>query len=389
MSRKTTKGFKAWKGALLLLLVTAIFMGGHGSVNAETAQVVDQTTGQSVSEIKMHTLTTGDTIDMGKRGQYEINLSSDVEELVVPIKAEAAGVFQVFLKDDTQNIDVEFYSDAACTSALDYNSNNAFGVIPKAGTYYVKFVNSYGDYGAEDVISLKADFSCQLFPDVTELKADNWQAAGITDYTKPVYYKVSVPATVLLEVDFQAENTNSNITLCDSSKKAITDSMTIASTEGKKALVVKKGTYYLKVSTNAWWVRVKASAKGVSDSSGVSKNSAAALKLGTAKSGVFFLEDKTSASDWFKFTLTKPTKVDLVVSGNVSAGYIKYEVTSSVIDGTLSGYLSDVGNVDKTKLVYYKGKKLYESLPAGTYYVRLYKSSAKTCGNYFVKVVQR
>ncbi|BCJ99125.1 hypothetical protein [Anaerocolumna chitinilytica] len=389
MVKKLTKKLTGGKGVLLLVLITAMFLVSQGIVKAQTAQIVDKTTGQTVTEMKIHTLTAGDKADVAKGEKYELNLSSDAKELVVPLKAEDAGVFQVLFKDETENIDVEFYSDAACTTPLDYNEYNAYGIIPKAGTYYVKFVNSYGDYGAEDVVNLKADFSCQLYPGAAELKAGKWQAAGVTDYTKPVYFKVSVKKAVLLSVDFQAENTNSYITLCNSSKKALTEDMTVSGIEGKKAIVVKAGTYYLKVTTNAWWVRLKTSVQSVSDSSGSSKSKATALSLGAAKGGVFYLDDKTSKNEWFKFTLTKPTKVDLVVSGNVSAGYINYELTSSAIGGKLTGYLSDVGGSDRKQLVYYEDKKLKESLPAGTYYIRLYKNSAKSCGNYYVKAVKR
>lgn len=389
MFKKTNRTGTLRKGILLLALVMTVFTATQGIVKAESAKIVNKANSQSVAEIKARTLTIGDSADQSKRINYEITMTSDKKELVVPLKVDSAGILQVLFTDDTNNIDIAFYSDAACTKTIEYNEHTGFGVIPKGGIYYVKFINSYGDYGAEDTVTLKAGFSCQLYPNAVALANGKWQTAGVTDYTKPVYFKLDVNKTSVVELDFQAENTNSFVTLCNSSKTPITDNMTVASTAGKKAFTIKKGSYYIKVTTNAWWVRLKASTHPVTDNSGNSKNNAATLKLGTNKSGMFLLEDKTSKNEWFKFTLSKSTKVDLVISGNVSAGYIRYELTSDKIKGSLKGYLGDVGNVDKKELVYVENKKLHESLPAGTYFIRLYKDSAKTCGNYFVKVINR
>jgi transcriptional accessory protein Tex/SPT6 len=194
----------------------------------------------------------------------------------------------------------------------------------------------------------------------------------------------------ILKVEMNAENTGTYITLCNSSKKAITNEISSSTISDTKIFAVKKGTYYLKVTTNSYWLRMKTSQESATDQSGSSKSKAANLTLGKDKSGLIFLEDKSSKYDWFKFTLTKATAVDLEISGSCSAGTIYYELTSSSIDGTLEGYLSGVGSYDETPLNYYTSDgKIHTSLPKGTYYIKVYKKSAKSCGTYFVKAKKR
>jgi hypothetical protein len=297
-----------------------------------------------------------------------------------------SGILQYFYTDAENNYGIDFYSDAECTESLTYSYSNNFVIIPKAGTYYVKVSNLYADTSVVNSLAI----SFQLYSNSNPtLKANQWKATGLMDYTKPVYYKFNVAKTGLVKVDFEAENTNSYVALCSSSKKALTDDTTVTGTTGVKVFALTKGTYYIRVTSNAYWARIKVTQKSISDASGSSKTKASTLKIGTAKNGYLLLKDKTSSSDWYKFTLTKPQKVNLIVSGNVSSGYINYELSSPSISGSLSGYLSDVGDVDTTKLIYQVGKKVYYELPKGTYYIRVYKSSADTCGNYSVKVVNR
>lgn len=374
--------------AVVVFLVASFVFTNH--VNAEQSAIVDVSTEQPVSEMKAHIVTTGDSKDLKKISQYVVGMTSDLTELIVPLKIEAAGVLQYNFEEESDSVEVELYSDQACTKQLDYNRYNGYAEIPKAGTYYLKFENSYGDYGAEEVVNLTGDFSCQLYASAAgKLKMGTWKATGIWDSTKAVYYQVDVTKTGILKVEMNAENTGTYITLCNSSKKAITDEMSSSTISDTKIFAVKKGTYYLKVTTNSFWLRMKTSQESATDQSGSSKSKAANLTLGKDKSGLIFLEDKTTKYDWFKFTLTKATAVDLEISGSCSAGTIYYELTSSSIGGTLDGYLSGVGSYDETPLNYTSNGKFYTTLPKGTYYIKVYKNSAKTCGTYFVKAKKR
>ncbi len=372
-----------------VLLTSVILTNTIANMSMASSATALNPLGQSVSEFEAHALTTGEKEDEAKRINYELSLPSDIPQVVMPIKVDQAGVLQVFFAEESNNVDVSFYSDASCVTPIEYSQSDAFGYIPKAGTYFVKFTNSYGDYGAEDVVDIKASFSCQLYPQANELPNSKWCSVGIKSELEPVYLKFVVNNTAEVALDFKAQNTYAKVTLLDANKKSITSEMSFNSLEGKKVFVLKKGTYYYKITTNAWWIKLKNSNKSVTDQSGVSKAKATALTIGKEKSGFFLLEDKTNQSDWFKFTLNKATPIDFIISGSASAGYIRYELTSTSIDGTLKGYLDGVGTYDKKELIYYKNNKIYNSLPAGTYYVRVYKDSPTTCGNYYVNAMKR
>ncbi|HEX3021929.1 MAG TPA: PPC domain-containing protein [Lachnospiraceae bacterium] len=392
------KLLKKWKMKTLFgkgviafaIILTATFVSTY-HVKAEQGSIIDVSTQGVVTELKPHVVTTGSSSDLGKISQYMFSMTSDLTELIVPLKASVAGVLQYNFSEESESVDVEFYSDKACTKQMDYNRYNGYAQIPKAGTYYVKFVNSYGEFGAEDIVDLTGEFDCQIYPSETgTLKMGTWKSTGVWDETKANYYKVVVTKTGTLQVEINAQNTGTYLTLCNSSKKAITDEISSSTISDTKLFALKKGTYYLKVTTNSFWLRMKTTQDAVTDQSGSSKSKAAKLTLGKDKTGLIFLEDKTSKYDWFKFTLTKTTSVDLQISGSCSAGYIYYELSSSSIDGTLSGYLSGVGSYEDTPLNYYTSDgKVHTSLPKGTYYIKVYKESAKSCGTYFVKAKKR
>ncbi len=377
---------KIFKTALFMAFMITVFALNKDYAKAAAGEVVDYTTKQTVTEMTPYQITTGDEADLSKYGAYDIFVPTTTGELVVPIRIPSKGLLYSLYGDSnnsTSTFYVDFYSDAACTSEVSYSSYTGFAEFPKEGIYYIKFKT----YSSIPVTGDSAyiGFDCQFFDGSnTELKNKTWQCSGLIDSTTPIYYKVEVNKTGFIKVDFLSEY-STYVTLCSSSKKEISDECYISSSKPDAAFAVKKGTYYLKVKSNSDLIRVRSSATAVTDASGSSKSKAKALKIGSAKKGLLLPGDKTSKNDWFKFTLTKSTKLNLIVSGNVSSGKIRYELTSANIGGSITGYLYQTDDSDTTSLKTWTT----ESLPRGTYYIRVYKDDSKTSGNYSIKVAKR
>lgn len=139
----------------------------------------------------------------------------------------------------------------------------------------------------------------------------------------------------------------------------------------------------MKTSNDAY--RIKSTFTAVSDASGASKKNAKTIKVGETKKGIVLSEDKTSKNDWFKFTLKKSTKIDIDLKGNCSSGKLRFELTSNGIRGTVTDYISSSDYSRNIPLQTWTSK----TIPKGTYYIRLYKDSKTTSGNYSVKVKVR
>lgn len=375
------------KSVLLIALVMVAVVMNKDYAKAAGGYVVDLKTNQQVTELTPHIITTADEDDYLNSSAYEVSISATEKQIVMPIKVDKKGIVQYAYYDangSSSSFSVSFYTDVACTSKLDYSNYNGTVKIPKAGTYYV---NIYA-YSTATVTgdSIKVSFLCNMVSgEDSQLKNKEWKVSAIIDSDNPIYYKVVVNNTGFIKLDIDTES-SFYLTLCSSNKKALSDEIYIYSTDNKAAFAVPKGTYYLKCSTSysSNVFAIRSTSYSVKDASGSSKSKAAALKIGTEKKGLLLPGDKTSKNDWFKFTLTKATKVNLVVNGNVSSGKIRFEITSSSLRGSASGYLNKVGDSYTTQLKTYTT----ETLPKGTYYIRFYKDSSKTSGDYSVKIAK-
>ncbi|HEX3075399.1 MAG TPA: hypothetical protein VHQ24_00870, partial [Lachnospiraceae bacterium] len=152
----------------------------------------NQVAAEGTGTIDVHVLTTGDSKDQDKRSEYTVDIPAGSEYSIVPMDVKESGILQYFYTDSENNYSVDFYSDAECTESLTYSYSNNFVIIPKAGTYYVKVSNLYADTSVVNSLAI----SFQLYSDSNPtLKANQWKATGLMDYTKPVYYKFNVTKT--------------------------------------------------------------------------------------------------------------------------------------------------------------------------------------------------
>ena len=155
---------------------------------------------------------------------------------------------------------------------------------------------------------------------------------------------------------------------------------------------LKKGTYYVKVTMDYPTVSyndgtnyynnlqnkyyVATALKYITDSAATKKSKATTIKLKASKQGLIKLTDARSSSsgsagDWYKFTLSRTTKVRLYVNG----------YTTNRTDTTQSLRFSVYGKTTYSKLSSLaRGKTT--TLPRGTYYIRLYKTSKTDSGYY-------
>ncbi|WP_310602505.1 pre-peptidase C-terminal domain-containing protein [Anaerosporobacter sp.] len=377
----------------LALLVTSVL----APVNAQAAIIYDDSDVE-VTELATLVLTTGTEANREKVATYMFQTTMENE--VIPIKITTKGYMDYAVAASVSaSTDVGIYTDETCTvqagniayisTSSDQISegvygNSGYAYFSKAGTYYVK-CKTPGTYG----------FTSQMYNGANRTLKDNtYTTAYGYDYDKynydsrEIYYKYVPTKTGYITVStehFEDYGSN-NITLCNSSKKAISNEVYTSptSTYSKKAVfAVKKGTtYYIKARTSSKGYRIKCKVTGVTESSGAKKTSAKTLTIGKAKKGVILSEDKTTTSDWYKFTLTKATKLNLVVMGNCSSGNLKVELTSASIGGSVKFTISSTDYEGSKSLETYTSK----SLPKGTYYIRVYKDDKKASGNYSIKV---
>lgn len=374
------------------LLVSCII----GSNNAQAAVIYDQSYAEA-TELQTVVITTGDEADLGKTVTYAIQTTMENE--VVPINIPTKGFLDFYVATNVTS-DVCIYTDASCTVKAGSSAyvspygdvvqegvygDEGYAYFEEKGTYYVKF-EAPGTYA----------FSSQMFNGANRtLKNNTYTTAysytnGPYSYdSKNIYYKYKASKTgyITISMEFLKDYGNATVTLCNSSKKVISNDVYVSSSYNDNTVfAVKKGaTYYIKVSSSSEIYRIKSKITGVTESSGNRKTKAKTLPIGKVRKGVVLSEDKASLNDWYKFTLTKATKLNLTVAGNASSGSLKVELTSPNIGGSVDLSINSVGYKQSTALKTYTTS----TLPKGTYYIRVYKDDKKSSGSYALKVSKR
>lgn len=343
----------------------------------------DLNTGESVTSLVPHTITVGDEKDLSVIQAYRISIPGTEKTLVLPINIDQKGVllYDVLLPDEntTVKVDIELYTDQACTQKLDFYPEEYYANITEAGVYYVKFIVT--DTSETIPENYVLGFAANLTIGVDRTLTNNvWTTAGNPDTSKAIYYKITTTKTGSLTINTESSYSGS-ITLLNSSKKAISDKVNFYGKEDKVCFAVTKGTYYLKVESTSDIYRIKYAFKAINDTSGSTKAKAKKLTAGKAVTGVVTASDKSGKVDWYKITLTKKTKVDVAFTGSVSSGSISLKFYGNGIIGSIDETINLVDQ-DASFSPVVRGTT---TLPKGTYYIKVTKNTKNTSGFYTLK----
>lgn len=374
------------KKLCLLFSVLLMVLSCVPSITAQAAGfVVDADTGLLVDKFTTFTVTTGTEKENSSPKGYGVYITSDTNELVVPIDFNSKGVwyFKSYMGEDAPDTATglyDIYSDEACTQVLSYSSYSNAAFIPDKGTYYVKFsITDTGSEKPEGYIMLL--YSIFYNGEDKSLTNKTFSCTGNSNAENPVYYKISVPKTGSITINTESEYT-AYVTLLDSSKKTISnEASTTYANNYSACFAVTKGTYYIKVNTTSETYRLKYTFKAITDASGTTKAKAVNLTPGKTYTGVVLTSDKTGKVDWYKITLSKSQKVDITFTGSVSSGEIAVEFYGSGLTESITDSITTV-NEDRS---FSSETGTSTKLPKGTYYIKVSKAANKTSGFYNIK----
>lgn len=347
---------------------------------------VDYDTQETVDELTTHVITSGDDNDLDIVKAYGIAVPADTKELILPIELEHKGLLictSVLDESTPSSVStyLDIYADEECTESISYSSYSSTAEIPEAGTYYLKF--TVYDYSDVETEYYSLGFASQFYnSDDRTLMNKEWNCSGSIDYKTPIYYKVTAKEAGSITIEVDGEY-SSNVTLLNSSKKALSDEAYASSYSGGKVVfAVEKGTYYVKVtsSSDIYWIR--STFKAIKDYSGATKAKAKTLTKGKLYSGLVTTSDKTGKVDWYKITLTKSQEVNITFTGSVSSGDIEIEFYGNGISGSITDHIRTVDADSSFAAETWTSSKL----PKGTYYIKVTKKSKVTSGFYNIRL---
>ena len=384
------KGLRFKKALQSVLVFTIILLGiavNKEFIKAAESYVADEE-GTTIEAITPFVITSGEE-DLETYAEYKVYVSTEEKKMVIPVKFSSRGIFNFSAVDSnnsTSTSSVALYSDKEGKELIGYTGQNK--KITKEGTYYL-IITTYNSAPSEDGF-VKLDVLCNFISgEDRKLTNKKWQYTGFVDSGVATDFEIKVTkaGTIKVEVDGDDEYLSYKLSLYSKDKKALTEETSVRKGD-YRTFAVKKGTYYVRVTTYSNVVRVRYTEKAITDTSGESKAKASVLKIGKAQKGLVLSEDKTSKADWFKFTLTKASKIDIQIDYSAHSGKMKYELASNAISGTVTGRLySYYGETDKKEIPLKTWTT--ETIPKGTYYLKIEKENKNTNGNYSIKIVNR
>lgn len=385
----------------------------QGGIQGKAAQISKMESDEMVEAAEPYLITTGSAISDYSNG-YQIQ--ADEEEkgnIIVPVVATSSGLvaYNIQLLGNVVSkgsISITAYEDEDCEEILqkkkaysmDIGTNEAV-----AGSVYLKKGQS---------CYLKITVSKKLQVDEEryrfQLQLQEYNSANrklknktaVYSYQKgkgtSIYYKITVKKTGILTIDTNYDEFSygtPKITLCNNKKKAISANCDIhimnsakvkkkkETPIGKNIFGVSKGTYYVKISGAKGTYKIKSTFSAVTENSGNTKEKAKSLTLGGKQvKGVILTCDKKTDYDWYKFTLEESDKIRIGFQGSTSGGEkLQLEVippsTAEFTQKAILGFSGIEGN---------GSGKSGDEWPAGTYYLKINKNTAKGTGIYCLKV---
>lgn len=269
------------------------------------------------------------------------------------------------------------FRDANMTSAVDGTINviedrgATFGVfnVPASGTYYIGAYSNKSNNDAKQIDILLSAVSVSGL-DRTVYSGSQISVGQKTPQTN--YFTFTATKNGYIKVEL-SEDIKGRVTLCSSSKKALSDR-----SAATRYIVygVKKGTKYtirVEAPTNSsGGYNFKVTNVGIKESSGSSKSKAKTISRGSSKAKSGTIVAGSSTSDWYKFKLTKKKAVKIVMSGatNKSIKVSIYKGSKLIKSSKLNSYHSKVTLTSNGKLA------------KGTYYIKISRTDKYSSGYY-------
>lgn len=319
--------------------------------------------------------------------QISLPAGQDDATSVLTVKMPYSGVLHLLVAGSNKT-KLCLYADAACKKAVgteiiltgEAQVVQSYIPIAKAGTYYLQYSNVLY---ASTVARSAAVYAYGYNGDDKVLSDGKVAITYNQNSAKTVYHKIVLkkPAAVVLVGNVMQPSSEAQtlgaltVNLCNDKKQVISGNISL-DTDGK-FVALKKGTYYISLRQKDLALLCY-TARTAKEKSGAKKAKAVKIKKNKQVEGVLALGDKKKKADWYKITLSKKGKIRCDLA-NYGPDTIKIQVIPKNKKVKMKKSTSKAVSGKMLKLTS-KSK-----LPAGTYYIKIYKSSKSASSYYTLK----
>ena len=207
--------------------------------------------------------------------------------------------------------------------------------------------------------------------------------------TGDVYHKITIPYSGDVIITGNAITSlgstySMRVVFCNTKGTELTDAVYVDADREKAILYgVKKGTYYIKTTSNKYYALV-AKIEKRTDKGGAKKNKATTIKHKKQIMGVMPAGEKASAADWYKIKMPKNKKLELSISQEGSGAFQFYLYGPSYKKGIRIDTLENASG--KYTSIDARTRKT-SKIKGGTYYIKVCRPSydRKANGIYTIK----
>lgn len=359
MMKRTKKIMLKLAGMMMLLILC---MGMGNTAHAQTT-------------ITPPMLKAGGSTSGAKTYQFEVK---GKQILTVPVSVSKAGKVCLEASGNTEKVAIIFSNNVTSSAQggwLDISTTETGGKIgayvKKKGTYYMHVFLPEGEEGSKTALKVKAYEIPVSVGNAGTLSKGKWvSTSGIGEKGDPAYFKIKAPSSGCVKLEIKKNGKNEEYIeteFTNSKKKKLADEI---DQKGITAYYgVAKGTYYVKVDTDAAY-KIRYTFENVSDKKNTTKKKAVSLKQKKTVKGLFVINEKKSR--WYKMTLKKTQTLKLTLNASTDKYGFWYQITDS--KGKKIASNQDLPG----------GKKQFKKkLKAGTYYLEIAPTGAT--GSYSVK----
>ena len=250
------------------------------------------------------------------------------------------------------------------------------------GTYYDQFTSNTVSFRPYVVSSKYGSVPVSVSGDVNKTRRVDFYRHDYKVSGKDMYIKYQAKAagyvTIASKVGY------GYVTLCNSKKKALSSQKTLnvnsSYASNKKVIYgVTKGTYYIKVKNYDAQFSLNMKLTKVSEKSGASKSKARTVSAKKTYKGTIVAGNKTV--DWYKFKLTKSSRVSLDINGSTNDSFKITVYKGSKVMG--SSYAYNDFKVQFRSVKQFTTKRA--SFSKGTYYIKVERANTQSSGYYSLK----
>ena len=319
----TVSAFAASGGATKYAVETT----GSAEVGAKAAPLMNRAlSGASTNaQIPEYTTVNAENLNVSSGTVYNSPAAGSTKDFSYKINMPKAGtlILKYIAINSSGAVSGSFYDSLTGSGVMSLRTSTADDgtkvkeyAVSQAGTYTVRF-SLYSPSGSTNIyfVPLYVPYTVSSFKAPSGSFSKYHYVAGHGNTTTTSTFKISVPTKGKLKLDLEGEDGYSVYM----KTSGFGDYEYVSSSNIRRTIGVKKGTYTFRVKSNSPVIAYRARFYKVSESKyGLKKSTACSMKKKSYKKGLIVTNDRKS--HYYKFYNPKLQKVSIVINTSINGG---------------------------------------------------------------------